>query len=267
MERTKLPGQSYPLKQEPIVLSKPLLDLLLAQPNPPELIGLYCFYYYTAKWQGTNQPRATTGYAADGMKWGVNKLQKIKKQLINLRLIENVRIREDNKITGHFIRVNFVWRNGYRMGVSRHSKSLGIEESIPNALSTDNINALSTISIFIIPSMFEKFWKLYPKKADKGKALSKWKTICSRSAKDKPTWRVIKSAILQQIKTDRWQDPEFIPNPTTWLNQSRWLDDPKEMKSYNRKTSNKPKTIIEFGRRWTLDDDGDYINSDGEILS
>ena len=29
------------------------------------------------------------------------------------------------------------------------------------------------------------------------------------------------------------EQTEFIPHPTTWLNQQRWLDDPAEMKSYD----------------------------------
>ena len=61
------------------MLSKQTLDLFLKQKNLADLIGLYCFYYYTAKWQQTNQPKATTGYAAKGLKWGIQKIQKHKK--------------------------------------------------------------------------------------------------------------------------------------------------------------------------------------------
>lgn len=84
----------------------------------------------------------------------------------------------------------------------------------------------------ITKSKFNDFWKLYPKKTDKGKALTKWNIICTRPTKERPRWRDIKRAILQQQNTDRWKEG-FIPNPTTWLNQSRWLDDPKEMVSYS----------------------------------
>lgn len=83
----------------------------------------------------------------------------------------------------------------------------------------------------ITPSMFEKFWKLYPRKVDQGRAKTKWEQICSK--KDRPTWKEIKKAILAQRKSERWQQTEFIPHPTTWLNQQRWLDDPAEMKSYD----------------------------------
>ena len=79
----------------------------------------------------------------------------------------------------------------------------------------------------ITPSMFETFWKLYPRKVDKGKAKTKWNQLCHR--KDRPIWIHIQQAIQRQSSTDRWADPKFIPHPTTWLNQERWLDDPEAM--------------------------------------
>jgi hypothetical protein len=82
----------------------------------------------------------------------------------------------------------------------------------------------------ITTSMFEQFWELYPRKTDKGKALTSWGKLCNR--KDCPSWSEIKTALLQQIQTERWQDATFIPMPTTWLNQQRWLDDPSTMKSF-----------------------------------
>lgn len=89
-------------------------------------------------------------------------------------------------------------------------------------------------------SMFEDFWKLYPRKIDKGKALSAWKKLCNKPSKQKPTWIELKKAILQQAKTDRWRESKFIPHPTTWINQSRWLDDPKEMKTFNNSNETCP---------------------------
>lgn len=84
----------------------------------------------------------------------------------------------------------------------------------------------------ITPSMFEKFWKLYPRKVDKGKAKTKWDQLCRKT--NRPTWTIIESAITAQIKTPRWQqNSSFIPHPTTWLNQQRWLDDPEEMQVYD----------------------------------
>ena len=85
----------------------------------------------------------------------------------------------------------------------------------------------------ITPSMFDEFWAMYPRKVDKGKAKTKWNQICNKRTTDesRPTWGTIKRAIEDQLQSERWQNPRFIPHPTTWLNQQRWLDDPEEMKS------------------------------------
>ena len=131
-----------------------------------------------------------------------------------------------------------------------------------------NFNKINSIRTNgqITPSQFEKFWTLYPKKAAKGAALSKWNTICNKPTKDRPTWVQIKKAVFNQKKSDQWQDAKYIPHATTWLNQNRWLDDPEEMKSYSR-GEDKPDTFIEYGERWTKDKDGAYRNSEGIIFT
>ncbi len=80
---------------------------------------------------------------------------------------------------------------------------------------------------FITPAMFEQWWRLYPRKVDKGKAKTKWGQICRRA--DRPTFAQLRDAVTAQAATDRWATPQYIPHPTTWLNQERWLDDPAEM--------------------------------------
>lgn len=92
---------------------------------------------------------------------------------------------------------------------------------------------------------FDQFWERFPKKADKGKALDSWKKLCTQKPNDRPSWKMIRSAIYEQKKSGRWQEEEFIPHPATWLNQQRWLDDPKEMKApYNGAKPNHTKSRI-----------------------
>ena len=76
------------IENQLVILTKQTLDIFLRQDNPSELIALYTFYYYTAKWQGTNQPKCTTSYVANGLHWSENKVRKVKKQLIEFGLIE-----------------------------------------------------------------------------------------------------------------------------------------------------------------------------------
>lgn len=116
--------------------------------------------------------------------------------------------------------------------------------NINNNLNNNNlfINNTSDFPITnkknITPAMFELFWKAYPKKSDKGQALTIWEKLCKKPKA--PNIDEIINAINAQIKTKRWQKG-YIPLPTTWLNQSRWLDDPAEM---NVDFSKTPKSSI-----------------------
>lgn len=89
----------------------------------------------------------------------------------------------------------------------------------------------------IVSSQFDLFWEIYPKKSDKGKAYASWNNICTRKNHKPPTWEEIKTALEEQIKSERWQKKQFIPMPATWLNKFRWLDDPKEMIDYEKHNS------------------------------
>ena len=78
------------IENEFIILTKETLDVLLQQDNSSELIAFYTFYYYTTKWQGTNQPKCTTSYVANSLHWSENKVRKVKKQLIEIGLIDDI---------------------------------------------------------------------------------------------------------------------------------------------------------------------------------
>ena len=72
-------------------------------------------------------------------------------------------------------------------------------------------------------TLFEEFWKAYPKKIGKGYAFDCFKKIrVSRSLLD-----TMLEAIAKQKKSDMWKRDkgQYIPNPSTWLNQKRWEDD------------------------------------------
>jgi len=70
---------------------------------------------------------------------------------------------------------------------------------------------------------FEKFWKVYPKKIGKGKAFQSWKKI--RPSRELQA--LIIDAVIKQCESDQWKQKggQFVPNPATWLNESRWDDE------------------------------------------
>jgi hypothetical protein len=156
---------------EPIVLSKSIMDLIYNQKNHKPLLDLYIFYYYTAKWQKTNRPKCSIAYSAKKLKVSSETIKKNKKILINLGLIKNIQQRcPQGRIIGWYVQVNFIWK---RENISEFveendgsgnidkttveflpkndnvsTKSTGLENSLvvkmaTNALSANNINALS----------------------------------------------------------------------------------------------------------------------------
>lgn len=70
---------------------------------------------------------------------------------------------------------------------------------------------------------FAEFWELYPKKVAKKTALTSWKRINP----DDKLFKQIIQAVTEAKNSDQWKRDggRFIPNPTTWLNQSRWEDE------------------------------------------
>lgn len=68
--------------------------------------------------------------------------------------------------------------------------------------------------------MFDEFWSAYPKKVGKKDAERAFAKV------PKAEWPKLVPAIEQQKKSKQWQkeDGQYIPNPSTWLNQGRWDD-------------------------------------------
>lgn len=131
-----------------MMLSKQTMDLFLEHKNPDNLISLYMFYYYTAKWQKTNQPKCTTSYAAKGLKKSEGWIRENKKVLIDLGLIEDFKRKGDNgKIEGWYIRLNYIWKNETVKNHTDEKPQCGenhsVENKTPNALNVNKVNALN----------------------------------------------------------------------------------------------------------------------------
>lgn len=138
------------IENELVILTKQTLDIFLKQKNPADCIALYVFYYYTAKWQKTNQPKATDGYCKRGLSFGAKRLIDTKKVLTDLGLIETVNTRDEKgKINGWYIKINYIiTQNKCSQSIQNSpyplvgSSTSGYQET--NALNTNNINALSS---------------------------------------------------------------------------------------------------------------------------
>ena len=83
--------------------------------------------------------------------------------------------------------------------------------------------------------MFDAFWQAYPKRIAKAKA----EEAFSKLNPDEELMKVMLAALKAWSKTEQWQKDggQFIPNPTTWLNQRRWEDElPQENYGYSNAT-------------------------------
>lgn len=72
---------------------------------------------------------------------------------------------------------------------------------------------------------FERFWKVYPRKEGKGKAEESF----GKYQPDDALTDTMIQAVQAYKKTEQWKRDggQFIPHPSTWLNQRRWEDSPK----------------------------------------
>jgi hypothetical protein len=73
-----------------------------------------------------------------------------------------------------------------------------------------------------VVSEFDVFWHHYPRKVGKPRARSAFNV-----ARTKVTFDRIAEGLAPWIAYwDERDEPQYVPHPTTWLNQERWNDDP-----------------------------------------
>ncbi len=120
----------------------------------------------------------------------------------------------------------------------------GIKQSLINDnIDINNINN-NIIDISEEEKMFEEFWNLYPKKIAKQQCLTAYKRI----PKLKQEHLKIIEAVKRFMQTEQWNksNGQFIPNPLTFIHQSRWNDI-----SYNNNSNAEEELLSGFQ---TLDD-------------
>ncbi len=80
------------------------------------------------------------------------------------------------------------------------------------------------------PEGFDDFWKLYPRKEAKQRALKAWQKI---KADELPA---IMAGLRVAIQTEQWQKDgvRYIPLPASWLNERRWEDEITATKQASR---------------------------------
>jgi len=94
---------------------------------------------------------------------------------------------------------------------------------------------------------FNIFWHSYKRKIDKGRAEKKFFSLAKQEK--------ILAAAAAKKWTHFWEkakkEIEFIPHPTTWLNNKRWEVEPPEIMQPYKKT---PANAYQHQPAWFLDD-------------
>ena len=72
-----------------------------------------------------------------------------------------------------------------------------------------------------LENQFFEFWSLYPRKVGKQKALSAFEKAVESVGLDRVMEGARRLATDPNLPSEQW-----IPHPTTWLNEGRWDDDP-----------------------------------------
>ena len=81
----------------------------------------------------------------------------------------------------------------------------------------------------IIDTLFDRFWTAYPRKVAKPDARKKFEKLNP----DEALLETMLAAIEKQKRSDQWirDGGQFIPHPSTWLNQRRWEDEVTETRA------------------------------------
>lgn len=135
------------ISDELLIINKKTIEELFKLDDALECIALYMFYYKTAKWQKTNQIKATDEYAKKVLKIGKSKLVKAKKTLKENGLIDIIQKRENNKISGWYIKVSYLVQkrniNDVKVLVQEDFSKKSQNEQVPECTSSfQNTNAL-----------------------------------------------------------------------------------------------------------------------------
>jgi hypothetical protein len=71
-----------------------------------------------------------------------------------------------------------------------------------------------------LPAGFAEFWRVYPRKKAKGRAVRAWQ-------RQRPPLKEVLEALAWQTKSSDWTKDggEYVPYPEKWLNGRQWTDE------------------------------------------
>lgn len=128
----------------------------MSQKKSDELIVLYTFYAKETVRQGTQRIWSTTGFTANGLGWKEEKVRRVKKRLIDLKLVEDVpqKKTENGKWAKAYLRIRYVISagppksGGPEKGESQKEgvNSLGVKDAVERRNSKKEVHPTGTRS-------------------------------------------------------------------------------------------------------------------------
>lgn len=135
-------------------------------------------------------------------------------QMIDLMTAENARLTENGKKGGRPPKTN-----------ENQTKPSETKENQPEPTKTQKEKKIKEIERNEIKdNLFNRFWDAYPRKVAKPDARKKFEKIDP----DEAMLQAMLKAIERSRNSEQWikDGGQYIPHPSTWLNQRRWEDDP-----------------------------------------
>lgn len=122
---------------------------------------------------------------------------------------------------------NHIWNVPHEVNPLDGSTTCGESTTIQSTNNNKVLNVQSTNNnknggvLFEVETMFLEFWSIYPKKVDKKGSFRAFKNI----PKLKEAFPGIMRALEIQKQSIQWSkdNGQYIPNPTTYIHQERWL--------------------------------------------
>lgn len=231
-----------------VILNRNTLETLIHLDDADNCIALYVVYYRLAKWQKTNKIKATDEYIRKTLHWGKEKIVRTKNVLKKCGLIEIIQQRNESKIIGWFVKINYIISENTVSKIKVEQEVLNQEVSKSTSTEQDiialrnNINCLKNkiqlleeennkLKSLLKESenekfdsdLIDKFWQAYPRKKSKGN-VEKW------FYKNKPSEELVNIMIdkINLLKeTEQWtcNNGQYIPYPASWLNSKGWEDE------------------------------------------
>jgi hypothetical protein len=88
---------------------------------------------------------------------------------------------------------------------------------------------------------FEQFWRAYPRRIGKGAARKAFEKALKLA-----TVEEIMTGLSRQLSYYASREQQFIPHPTTWLNQERWADEPQAVQRYQTQQPRRTGDMADF---------------------